>query len=546
MLSKIKFTFLALVLSSLFLAGCGNNDRSATCGASNVSDVALLQAAGCSGAPITSLPNYDRLSAQFLDEATRHPAHNLGGNVVWGTRYYLESLLTAYEATGNQKYIEAFLDSGEWVLNLSQTMNIIDIPDPGEPVAPGDAKLMAVTGWPTRLGSFSVPTSVPTQTGKTALYAQSFGSAVYFQVLQDKDGGLDLNWTDPQNHVLQTRAIHTVSDLNVLGEEVLVWGKSVGRIKPTGTGLPAPGTYPVYALENTIWNSEQAGGILLPFAHFLLLAKQQPGVVDDETQKRWLNKILNIASSYEEVFVSDGSGGLRQHNPAWLPNAVADMDAPMDYISVEATLRMFLYELTGDVHQLSLADGLLLHQQNFRWMIGPQGWFLLQLWPDLQPWSSRTDAPQGSVWDVFQSDPATPSPVTDGGFFAELLHYSKFFNLAPSCLNDAVYNAHRSVFEQYLMYQTNPTSPTSLLRGAYPTPTSTPSDPINPSADPFAGSGYLTPEVADQAIVDANWRWMQNFGEDPQGQAIGYFLRAWARSESAEARLCQYRKKRSR
>src|SRR5215472_900765 len=58
--------------------------------------------ADCAGAPTTSLSVYDSYSARFADIDTTHPSSNLGGQVVWNTRYYLESLITAYEATGNQ------------------------------------------------------------------------------------------------------------------------------------------------------------------------------------------------------------------------------------------------------------------------------------------------------------------------------------------------------------------------------------------------------------------------------------------------------------
>ncbi len=330
------------------------------CGSGGPVDASLVQIAVCSGTPAASLPNYDRLSQQFLDEETRHPANNAWGNVVWGTRYYLESLLTAYEATGNPKYIEAFLDSGQWVLNLVQTITVNDAPDPGQPVAPGTAQLN-VTGWPTMLGSFGVPVAIPTLTGEIALYAQNLSEgATFFKVTQQSDGSLQLAWTagNTGEQVLQSNTIQSVADLNALAVAPLVWPQSVGRIKPTGAGLPAPGVYQVTQVEKTMWNSEQAGGILLPFAHFLVLAEEHPELTSQGTRDEWTSKVLAIAAGYENIFISDGQGGLRQHNPLWLPNVVADVDAPMDYISAEATLRLFLYELTGDPHQLCDCHGL--------------------------------------------------------------------------------------------------------------------------------------------------------------------------------------------
>lgn len=503
-----------------------------------------MQVAQCSGTPATALPNYDLMSEKFLDEETQHPANNLGGNIVWGTRYYLESLLTAYEATGNTKYIQAFVDSGQWVLNQVQTMTIFDVPDPGQPVAPGTYPTVTVTGWPTWADSYGVPIMVPTSSGQPALYAQNLSDAVYFEVIPNGSGGVELAWTDTNANILQSQTVQNLADLNQVANEPLVWGQSLGRIKVTGAGMPMPGRYSVYFLEETIWNSQQAGGILLPFAHFLVLAKQHPELMDESTQKKWTDQVLALASGYEDIFVSDGHGGLRQHNPKWVPNVTADLDAPMDYISAEATLRLFLYELTEDPHQLSIVTGLLQHQSNFHLQSGPQGWLLLQVWPDVIPWANPSEGPAGSVWSSFEYDPTTPAPVTDGGFLADLFHYLKFFK-AQGCASEPLYQANRSALQQYLLYSggvpvNGPNGMQAPLRGYYPIAESTTSDPINPSQDPFAGAGYLGTELADQSVVDSNWNWMQSNAQSPQGQPIGYFLRAWARSESAELNRCTY------
>jgi hypothetical protein len=541
MMTTRKFIFCIVVCLLLLISSCGSGDPAASCASGKPIEAPLVQIATCSGTPATSLPNYDRISAQFLDEETRHPTNNAWGNVVWGTRYYLESLLTAYEATGNRKYIDAFLDSGQWVLNLVQTITVVDAPDSGQPVAPGTAQLK-VTGWPTMLNSYGVPVAVPTQTGQIALYAQNLSEgALFFKVTQQSDGSLQLAWTagNTGDQVLQSNTIQSVADLNALAAAPLVWPQSVGRIKPTGAGLPAPGVYQVnLQVEETMWNSEQAGGILLPFAHFLVLAEEHPELTSQGTREEWTSKVLAIAAGYEGIFISDGQGGLRQHNPLWLPNVVADVDAPMDYISAEATLRLFLYQLTGDPHQLAIATGLILHQQTFHLSVGPQGWLLLQSWPDFVPWSTRANAPSGSVYDSFQYDPSTPSPNTDGEFFTDLLHYAKIFQI---CLSDYLYNANRAALQQYLFYGSSPIEGSAaLLRGYYPRVNSKASDPINVSQDPFAGGGYLTPEVADQSIIDANWKWMQSYAQNPEGQSIGYYLRDWARSEAAELNRCQY------
>jgi len=508
-------------------------------------NVSLIQEDNCSETRVASLQNYDRLSEIFLDEGLRHPPHNLAGNVVWGTRYYLESLLTAYEATCNPKYIQAFLDSGQSVMNLVETMTVLDAPDPGEPADTANGSLVTLTGWPTWLASFSVPAMVPTQTGPAALYAQDLGPSNYFEVIQQSNGSLQLALT-AGGKTLETHTIQSIVDLSAVASEPLIWGQSAGRIKVTGAGLPAPGVYPVYVPEKTIWNSEQAGGILLPFAHFLLLAKAHAGLAGEVTREEWTHKILAIASGYENDFISDGYGGLTLHNPKWLPNVTADTDAAMDYISVEATLRVFLFELSGDPHQLAIAQGLMLHQRNFQWSVTPQGWLLFQFWPDFNPWSSRANAPSGNVMDSFDFDPNTPSPVTDAGFFVDFLHFVKVFRLARDIgIPENIYIANRATFQQYLLYGSGfpPSGSDSLLRGFYPTVNSTASDAINPSQDPFAGAGFLTPEVADQSFINANWNWMLSFGQDPHGGSIGYFLRAWARSEAAELNVRKYVKR---
>lgn len=541
-----RFAFSIMVCMLLLISGCGSGDLPkllGSCGSGEPLDVQLVQIPNCSGTSPATLPNYDRLSEQFLDEETRHPANNTWGNIVWGTRYYMESLLTAYEATANPKYVQAFLDSGQWVLSLVQTMKVFNIPDPGQPVPPGTPTI-AVTGWPTSLNGFGVPVPVPSSGGRVALYAQNLSAgAIYFKVAQNNDGTLQLSWTagSTGDQVLQSAKVASMSDLNAVAAAPLVWGQSVGRIKVTGAGLPAPGVFLTnFVWEKTIWNSEQAAGILLPFVHFLLLAKRHPELVDETTQKEWTSKVLAIAAGYEDSFLPDGSGGLRQHNPPWLANVVADTDAAMDYISVEATFRLFLYELTLDPHQLAIAKGLISHQQNFHLSAGPQGWLLLLNWPDFVPWSSRAEAPAGSVWDSFQLDATAPSSDTDGGFFADFLHYAKIFKL---CQAQNLYDAHRAAFQQYLLYGSAPINGSQpLLRASYPRASSRVSDPIYPSADPFSGAGFLTPEIANQSTVDANWNWMQRFAQDPQGQSIGYYLRAWARSEAAELNRCTYPK----
>src|SRR5262249_26533545 len=84
----------------------------------------------CATLSTASLTHYDEISQRFLDQRTAQPLDNTEGGVVWNTRYYLESLLIAYSATGNPKYIKAFLDTGTWVMNMTQTLPYVDAYDP--------------------------------------------------------------------------------------------------------------------------------------------------------------------------------------------------------------------------------------------------------------------------------------------------------------------------------------------------------------------------------------------------------------------------------
>src|SRR5271166_313517 len=154
--------------------------------------------AGSTSAP-TSLPTYDQYSASFLSEDTKNPTTNGSGEVVWGTRYYLESLLTAYETTKNVKYLRAFEDTGTAVMNLVQTQTFLDVPDPSAPGQPATGPYLSRTGWPTYAATLGAAIAIPTATGQVALYAQSlypaFVPAAYYVVITGQpDGTLQFNW----------------------------------------------------------------------------------------------------------------------------------------------------------------------------------------------------------------------------------------------------------------------------------------------------------------------------------------------------------------
>ena len=149
--------------------------------------------------PATALAHYDQMTASFLDENTKHPSSNLGGGVVWNTRWYLESLLTAYQATGNTKYIEAFKDSGTSVLNLVAPMTLLNVPDPSAPGQTATGPTVTVHGWPTHMATFGQSVAIPTVGGKVSFYAQSLyprddRGPIFVQISAQPDGSLLLAW----------------------------------------------------------------------------------------------------------------------------------------------------------------------------------------------------------------------------------------------------------------------------------------------------------------------------------------------------------------
>ncbi len=501
--------------------------------------------ASCADITPNALTHYDQMSAAFLDELTRQPGNNFGGNVVWNTRFYLESLLTAYQATNNRKYIQEFLASETRVMNLSATLQVLDAPDPTAPGSAGPS--IEVMGWPTLLGSFGTPVAVPTGDGNTSMYIQSLKSGdvvATFQVIQQGPGSLQLAWLGPSNEVLQANTVSSVSDLKALAAQPLIYsqtaGQSLGRIIPTGVGLPAVGQYPANtAFVKTVWH-EQTGGILLPAVEFLLLAKDHPEIADTNTVEQWTSKVLSIASSYEDELISDGGQGLRFRNPQWLPNAIAGVDAAADYIFVEAKLRLLLFELTGDPHELSLAKGLVLHQQNLHWASNAEGWLQLQVWPCIVAWSNRTNAAAGSIWDQFQFDPSTAAPSIDASFVVDFLDtVEKYQATSELGLRADIYDVQRAAFIDYMVGGTTfpLAGPQGLMRASFPVATSTKSDAVSYSA--FAAPAWLPVELSDPLFTNANWRWMKQFGLTRQGYPVGYFLRAWARSEAAQLTSCK-------
>ncbi len=530
---RIRWDPLTLVLGLFicFCVGCGGSIPK------NISS-------DCSALSSTSLVSYDKYSSQFLDETTKHPPGNLGGQIVWNSRYYLESLVTAYEATHNPKYLTAFEDTGSWAMSKAQTMTFVDVPDPSAPGKNVTEPTITLTGWPTYLATLGKPVPIPTATGAVSFYAQSLyptdlRGAQFVNIYPQPDGTLQFAWVRNGKN-LQTYPISSVSDLINIASQPLIYRQSPGRITATGAGLPVPGSYEVDSPLTTIWHTEQTAGILLPFARFLLIAKSQPGLVDPKLVATWQSTVFSVASEVAGEYVSDGAGGLILKNPSWMSSDEAGTPTESDYVWAEISLRILLYELTGDSNQLAFAHALLQHQLAKNISVNGSGWIVLRDWPDIQPWSNRSTAPSGNPFDALSFDTNTPEGSTDGGFYVEMLHLANSYGLASSLgIPSSLFGEQADTYHQYLVIpNAEGLGVVSPIRLNYPTLNSSPSDPLTVSDDPFGKALYLDSETSDTEDWYSNWQWMTTQGTTPQTWPIGYFLRAWARSESAFAQAC--------
>jgi len=489
-----------------------------------------------------SLAHYDAAVADLLDEATQHPTTNDGGQVVWNARYYMESLLTAYEGTGNAKYINSLIDTGNAVLGLAQTLQVPDVSDPSAlgPSEIASAPQRTITGWPTTLGTLGQLVSIPTTNGKTAFYAQTLwpspgSGAGFLQVSSSPSGGLVITF-ELDGSVWQSYTVQSQSDVDALVSQPMIWGSTLGRVlAPTGLGLPAPGLYPLDSPIQAVWHSEQTAGILLPFVRFLLLAKQRPAVADQGTVQTWTSKVLAIANSYEDEMLTDGAGGLVLTTAYWMPSPYAGLPVDTDYINAEISLRMLLGVLTSDAHQFSLAQGLLMHEMT-NLPLSSQGWLLIRDWPDVPSWSEASNAPKGSIWTSLSTAYAkTPESSEEGGFFVETLQIATDNEVGKEVgLTEELCQAEAKTFQEYLRLPLSGSEP--LVRAAYPTTTSKASDPPDYSDDAVDAARYAQPITENQSFVCDNWNWMLNNGMTREA-GVGHVLLDWARSEVAWQQL---------
>src|SRR5579859_389723 len=488
-----------------------------------------------------ALPYYDAAVAQLLDTDTSHPTSNIDGDIVWGTRYYMESLLLAYQTTGDLKYISSFIDTGTTVLGLAQTLQVPDVPDPSslDPEHAAAAPQRTVTGWPTHIGTLGQLIPIPTATGEISMYAQTLwprptGTAGYLSISASSSGGVVLNF-ELGNNVWQSYTATTVDNLNSIASEPVVYGGTLGRIIPTGLGLPSPGLYALDSPLQAIWHGEQTGGILLPFARFLLLAKEQPFIADPNTVAAWQNQVLAIAHSYEDEFVPDGQGGLVLTNAYWMPSPYAGLPVETDYINAEISLRLLLGVLTSDPHETGLARGLFVHEMS-KIPISSSGWLLIKESADAPSWSQQQEAPYGSIWASYKGDITTPESTTEGGFFVEALQIASDYGLAQQIgLTQSVCDSEAATFQQYLRIPA-PGVGNSLIRAGYPTATSQASDTPVPSNDPEDAARYVQPITQDPSFVCDNWNWMLKSGIT-RDEGVGHVLLGWARSEAAWQQL---------
>ena len=239
--------------------------------------------------------------------------------------------------------------------------------------------------------------------------------------------------------------------------------------------------------------------------------------------------------------MSDGAGGLRFINPQWLPNSLADTDSAATYIFAEARLRLLLYELIGDPHQLAIARGLAVHQQRFHWKTNSEGWVELKFWPCIVSWSDRASAPPGSIWDVFQFDPTDPEPAEDASFLADFLNSATQYGLLSQVgINLSFIRVQQTTFMNYMVVDSLSRLPDrgDLCDQAFRSQIRPKTAPLFYSADPWAPSAWAPSILSNETFTNANWNWMLQIGLAPQNYPIGYFLRAWARSEAAQTALC--------
>jgi hypothetical protein len=224
-----------------------------------------------------------------------------------------------------------------------------------------------------------------------------------------------------------------------------------------------------------------------------------------------------------------------------MPSTLAGTYVESDYVWAETSLRILLYELTGDSTQLSLARGLLKHQFSKNVANTPQGWIVLRDWPDIRPWSTHSTAPPGSVWDSLDADPTAPEDSTLGGFFTEMLHLANSYGLSSTLgIPSSLLTEQNVTFHQYLyLPDAEGLGLVSPMRATYPVLHSAESDPVAASDDPYVTSGFLEPETSSPEDWRANWQWMLAEATAPHNQSVGYFLRAWARSEAALAKTCK-------
>jgi hypothetical protein len=283
-----------------------------------------------------------------------------------------------------------------------------------------------------------------------------------------------------------------------------------------------------------VWHGEQTGGILIPFVRFLLLAKLRPSIADPVIVQEWTSQIVNIADSYENQLVTDGDGGLVITNPYWMPGTDASTPAPSDYINAEITMRMLLYELTGNSQELALAKGVLTHEMT-NLQTSSAGWLLLKDWPDIHSWSSKSQAPYGSIYDTLTYYNLNESATVEGGLFVETLQTAVDYNLVSDMgLSASLYGTQLATFEQYIRIPYS--GAMALVSEEYPTPTSSPGDPVVPSPIPVVAAFYLPPVTSPASFVCDNWKWMLNNEQSFEagyGEAVGFPLRAWAQSEAA-------------
>lgn len=498
---------------------------------------------------------YLQMMDYWLDETTRNPKSSVGGSVVWNTRYYLESLLTAYEVTQDRSFLYRFVPTANRVMDLFERHTVEITPQrmkyelglgamTGRGLEFIDGSLntppqtIDLAGWPETLATIGRPTPIPSTQNGISFLAQALSGAKYpipdsLRVSRE-DKFIRLTWTKG-GKALNSDILRTRNDWESLNARPLINGTSTHRIFQWEGALPKVGSYPLLPSPPIIWYAEQTAGIGLPLVRFLYLVQKQPDLSQDPAlQVRWLSKIIEAAECYEIAFEQTSSHGLEIRNPPFYPLSDAGLPILPNYIYAEVSFRILLFRLTKQVKHFTIARGLIQDMKKY-WKVNSQGHLLLQHWPNAPKWDHSAFQERGSIWDQWQYDRSFPEDTGHVQVFAEVLHLARTLGLEgrlgiPSEIRKAAQRTHSEVLwvppaegfgEGWRFRNLFPFADGRVL-GVEPIP-----------EDPFQCTSMLPlVDTSDSWYVQRLWETLARFGRAPGNQPIGYMLKAWARLDA--------------